>query len=126
MKRVAETQHNSPTENANFGGPMKSGALQQFGLCVFSFAVVLCFAANVQAEDEWMFRRSYFSHDVPPEIASTLPTPQSRSAYRPAFVNPNVGISVSGGWRYNRVVIQSGQSRDTILLRRGFVRVQPY
>jgi len=75
---------------------------------------------------DWTFRRSYFSHELPPEVATVTPQPISRSAYRPAIPNPSPGFSITGGYRWNRVVIQNGASQDFTVLRSDFVKFPPY
>ena len=74
---------------------------------------------------DWVFRRSYFSHDVPPELAAAYPTPVSYSAYRPAIVSPYPGFAINGVRRFNRVLIQSGNSLDYTILRSDSFRIQP-
>lgn len=64
-----------------------------------------------------MFRRSYFSHPVPPELAYKYPVPVSLSAYRPAIVGPYPGFAVQSIQRFNNVVIPNGASLDYTLLR---------
>lgn len=74
---------------------------------------------------DWVFRRSYFSHDVPPELAAVYPTPVSYSAYRPAIVSPYPGFAINGVRRFNRVLIQSGNSLDYTIQRSDSFRIQP-
>ena len=74
---------------------------------------------------DWVFRRSYFSHDVPPELAAAYPTPVSYSAYRPAIVSPYPGFAINGVRRFNRVLIQSGNSLDYTIQRSDSFRIQP-
>jgi len=73
--------------------------------------VALSAATPMQAED-WMFRRSYFSHELPPSIAARYPRPASRSAYRIPYARGD-GFAVRGGYRINRIYLQSGNSTDT-------------
>ncbi len=85
-------------------------------------ALVVLPAANVTAEG-WMFRRSYYSHAVPPQAG--LPLPESRSAYRPAAVHYTPGFAVRGGFRINRIFIRSGQSTDLTVIRQDWFDVRP-
>ena len=92
---------------------------------------ILLLAASVAARPgsceaaDWAFRRSYFSHDVPPELAAAYPTPVSYSAYRPAVVSPYPGFSIRGTRRFNRVLIQSGSSLDATVLRSDDFQIRP-
>lgn len=81
-------------------------------------------AGRCEASD-WMFRRSYFSHEIPPELAGRYPVPVSYSAYRPAVISPYPGFAVNGARRFNRVLIQSGNSLDYTILRSDSFRIQP-
>ena len=81
--------------------------------------------AEVFAADGWMFRRSYFSHELPREVAETLPRPESRSAYRPAVVNYGPGFAIRGGYRINRIFIRSGQSTDLTVIRQDWFDIRP-
>ena len=92
---------------------------------LLAVAYVLAVPAGTCGASAWMFRRSYFSHDVPPELAANYPVPVSYSAYRPAIVSPYPGFSVNGVSRFNRVLIQSGNSFDSTILRSNTVRFQP-
>ncbi len=95
----------------------------QVGCCL---ALVYLTASPVFA-DGWMFRRSYYSHSAPRATASQLarsqpgyshfanepPTgPPSRFAYRRPYISNRPGFSVRGGFRVNRVQINSGLSSD--------------
>jgi len=77
--------------------------------------LTLCAATPTQAAD-WMFQRSYFSHELPPSIAARYPRPSSRSAYRIPYARGN-GFAVRGGYRFNRIYLQSGNSTDTTYIR---------
>ncbi|QDT38280.1 hypothetical protein Pan189_26700 [Stratiformator vulcanicus] len=75
---------------------------------------------------DWVYRRSYYTHELPPHVAAVSPMPVERSAYRPAITNPYPGFGITGGFRWNRVVMQNGNSRDFTLLRSDFVKFPPY
>ena len=75
---------------------------------------------------EWMFRRSYFSHAVPPELAERHPVPASLSAYRPAIVSPYPGFALQGVTRFNNVVIPNGASLDYTLMRSESMKRVPW
>lgn len=81
-------------------------------------------AGRCSASD-WMFQRSYFSHAIPPELADRYPVPVSYSAYRPAVVSPYPGFAINGVRRFNRVLIQNGNSLDYTILRSDQFRLQP-
>jgi hypothetical protein len=79
---------------------------------------------SASAED-WMFKRSYHSHALPPELAQQYSAPPSRSAYRVPYVPAQYGMSVKGGYRYNHIWLRSGNSVDHTVLVEGWVDVQP-
>jgi len=94
-------------------------------------AVVICHlvliwngASSADAAD-WMFRRSYYSHKVPPELEATYPRPTSRSAYRRPYIRRNAGFSVRGGYRYNRIFLRSGTSTDLTVIREDWFEHRP-
>ncbi len=76
------------------------------------------------AAGDWRFRRSYFSHQLSPEWYGSNDLPRSRSAYRAAYPNLLPGFSVQGGYRINRIQINSGTSSDTTYLREGWFQLQ--
>ena len=69
----------------------------------------------VQADD-WMFRRSYYSHAYGPGDAGRE-GPGSRSAYRPPFAGAHPHFAIRGGWRINNYSIQNGSTTDSLYLR---------
>lgn len=91
--------------------------------CLFC-CTLLVFTESVQAES-WAFRRSYFSHAVPPEIDARYPKPVSRSAYRQPVKRSYPGIYVRGGFRQNNVILRSGNSFDRTFITEGWVDVLP-
>ena len=92
---------------------------------LLAVAYVVAVPAERCSSSDWVFRRSYFSHDVPPELAAAYPTPVSYSAYRPAIVSPYPGFAINGVRRFNRVLIQSGNSLDYTIQRSDSFRIQP-
>jgi hypothetical protein len=92
--------------------------------------VLLCAAwialqAAPAAADEWMFRRSYFSHMLPPDVPPPYPLPESRSAYRPAYYRESLGGSVRSAYRVNNYIIQNGPRMDRTFYREGYIEVNP-
>jgi hypothetical protein len=87
----------------------------------------LCqFANRASADDHgWMFRRSYFSHVLPPEIQARYPVPESRSAYRRPLVNLAPGFGVRGSYRYNPIEIYDGRSTDVEIYRSFWFQTEP-
>ncbi|MCH9775487.1 MAG: hypothetical protein K0U90_03560 [Planctomycetes bacterium] len=78
-----------------------------------------CFSfGTTRAEAEgWMFTRSYYSHDLPPEVAARYPRPESRSAYRLPELATTPGFALKGARRWNYVRMFNGNSFDTTILR---------
>jgi hypothetical protein len=96
----------------------------RFARVLIALAAICVCGSRAEASD-WMFRRSYFSHPVPPELAYKYPVPVSLSAYRNAEVGPYPGFAVQSIQRFNSVVIPSGASVDYTLLRSDTVRQLP-
>lgn len=74
--------------------------------------------SSASAED-WMFRRSYYSHVLPEGLPPNYPQPVSRSAYRIARYREGFGVST--GFRVNNYVIQNGNRVDHTFYREGWV-----
>ncbi len=81
-------------------------------------------ATEAQAE-HWMYRRSYYSHQLPPEIQSQYPLPLSRTAYRPTFMRSGPGYNVRGGYRIKRFFLRSGNSTDMTIYREDWFDARP-
>jgi hypothetical protein len=78
------------------------------------------------AGDDWVFRRSYFSHVLPPEVQARYPVPESRSAYRLPLVDLYPGIAVQGIYRYNTINIYDGAgSMDTTIYGQYWLQAKP-
>ena len=80
--------------------------------------------AETQAGD-WMFRRSYYSHELPTGTKIDYPLPNSRSAYRRPWVARGFGYSTRGAYRINRMQLRSGNSVDTTIFYEGRFEFQP-
>jgi hypothetical protein len=70
-----------------------------------------------------VFRRSYFSHVLPPEIQARYPVPASRSAYRRPLVNLAPGYGVRGVYRFNPIVIYDGRAADVEIYQQIWTQV---
>ena len=77
----------------------------------------LGFGTTRAEADNWMFNRSYYSHQLPPEIAAQYPRPQSRSAYRLPELATTPGFALKGARRWNYVRLYNGNSYDNTILR---------
>lgn len=93
-------------------------------LLLLSVATVVGMATEAQAE-HWMYRRSYYSHQLPPEIQSQYPLPLSRTAYRPTFMRSGPGYNVRGGYRIKRFFLRSGNSTDMTIYREDWFEARP-
>jgi len=91
------------------------------GLAVLSLLVPGMSSAS-QADD-WMFRRSYYSHALPENLPPDYPLPVSRSGYRVAHYREGFGVST--GYRWNNYVIQNGARVDRTLYLEGWVEMLP-
>ena len=87
-------------------------------------ALVLLFGFTpaTQAED-WLFRRSYFSHLPADGQPPNYPIPESRSAYRTAYYRGGFGVST--GYRLNNYMIQNGPRVDHTFYREGWIEFYP-
>jgi hypothetical protein len=95
-----------------------SAAIKLLTALVFFFG----FAAQIPAED-WMFRRSYYSHVPAGELPPDYPQPVSRSAYRIAHYR--YGYGVNAGYRINNYIIQNGNRIDRTYYTEGWVEFNP-
>ena len=87
-------------------------------------ALCLLFSSSNANAENWAFKRSYYSHEIPQQIAHQFPRPVSRSAYR-LPIKSSQGIAIRGGYRYNHVYLRSGNSVDHTVLWEGWFGVQP-
>jgi hypothetical protein len=96
---------------------------------IAALAVAALFIGSARlasADDQgWMFRHSYFSHVLPPEIQARYPVPESRSAYRRPIVNLSPGYGVRGSYRYNPIEIYDGRSTDVEIYRQFWIQSEP-
>jgi hypothetical protein len=95
-------------------------------MTVTGFTSLAAVWASAEASD-WMFRRSFYSHDSAPdgpasqygssgtgELDYSAP---SRSAYREPWVGAHPHSAVRSGWRYNSFILHNGSSTDTTIMR---------
>ena len=90
--------------------------LNRFALVRLALGVCLCgsmFGANAARAEDWMFRRSYYSHAAGPD-GTTVSAPPSRSAYRQPFVGAHPHFAIRGGYRINNYTLNNGQDRTII------------
>lgn len=92
---------------------------------ILAAAGLLGFSAAADAQD-WMYRRSYFGHNVPEGVEAPHPVPESRSAYRTAYYNEGAGFSVRSAYRINNFVLQNGGRVDRTYYREGWLEVKPF
>lgn len=85
--------------------------------------VLVCGFAQTAAAEDWMFRRSYFSHVPAGELPPDYPLPVSRSAYRIAHYR--YGFGVNAGYRINNYIIQNGNRTDQTIYTEGWVEFSP-
>ncbi len=96
-----------------------------------AIAVAVCGLLTVAATPstadagDWMFRRSYYSHELPAGAKVDYPLPNSRSAYRRPWVAPSLGYSTRGAYRFNRMQLRSGNSVDTTIFYEGRFELRP-
>ncbi len=83
---------------------------------------VLGMSSASQAED-WMYKRSYYSHALPESPPPNYPLPVSRAGYRVAHYREGFGVST--GYRWNNYVLQNGARVDRTLYLEGWVEMLP-
>ncbi|MEX0725239.1 MAG: hypothetical protein WD065_03160 [Planctomycetaceae bacterium] len=93
--------------------------------CLCAILAGFSLAAGKAHAEDWMFRRSYYSHVVPGERPNPADVPEIRSAYRRAYVNTQPGFAVRGVYRINRINVWSGNSNDTTYVREGWFNERP-
>lgn len=99
---------------------------RKFRVILFSisFAAVALPSSTTQAED-FVFRRSYYSHVANDGLDALAPSPNNRSAYRFPITSSGPGFAIRGGYRINRMAIQSGNSYDVTIFRQNWFEVTP-
>jgi hypothetical protein len=85
---------------------------------------VIPFCPTVNADD-WMFKRSYFSHALPPGVTPPFPVPESRSAYRKAYYSEGPTFQVRSAYRINNFVLQNGARSDRTIYQEGYIQFGP-
>ena len=101
--------------------PTRSPSLQA---CWLTMVLLACFTAPASAED-WMYRRSYYTHNPPQGEQPAYPLSESRSAYRPAYYREAFGLSIRSAYRVNNYIIQNGNRFDRTYYREGYVEINP-
>ena len=94
-------------------------------LAAFCGAMAIALWPGCVRADDWMFKRSYYSHSPPPGVEPSHPLPESRSAYRTAFYREAFGGSFRSAYRWNNYVIQSGPRTDRTWYREGYIEFDP-
>jgi hypothetical protein len=89
-------------------------------LLAAAVGAVISLAPSSASAADWMFRRSYYSHVPQPGVDVEYPLPESRSAYRGAWVGNTPGFAARGGYRINRLHLHSGDSIDTTVIYEGW------
>jgi hypothetical protein len=105
----------------------KSAWSARLGVTLLVTAGLSAFSASpAWGGDNWVFRRSYFSHVLPPEVQARYPVPESRSAYRLPLVDIYPGVSVQGVQRYNTIILGNGSNgTDYAIYRQFWMQVKP-
>jgi hypothetical protein len=83
-----------------------------------ALAILTTPASTATAED-WVFRRSYYSH-TPPPVAEPRGPVDPRLGYREAFVGAHPRGAIRAGWRWNNITVSNGYSVDRTMIRESF------
>ena len=97
----------------------------RLSVALFSFFVLSSPMTQQVQADKWMFRRSYHSHVIPEAMQHQYPRPVSRSAYRRPVVHHRPGFAIRGGYRYDRMILRSGNSTDVTIYRENWFDFRP-
>lgn len=98
------------------------------------FQAILCllvviswgaFPIGTAQADDWMYRRSYYSHAPVDGLPADYPLPEHRSAYRPAYYREAFGFSVRSAYRINNYVIRNGPRTDRTIYQEGYIEFNP-
>ncbi len=92
-------------------------------ICIL-FAGLMSVAIPARGED-WMFRRSYYSHLAPGERPAPEDVPEIRSAYRRPYVQTQPGAAARRIYRFNRINIPNGNSFDSTIIYEGSFNERP-
>lgn len=84
------------------------------------FAWLLLFTSESRAEN-WMFRRSYYSHGTGPGMLDDAAP--NRSTFREPWVGAHPRFAIRGGWRFNSYILHNGQSTDRTFFRENWYDV---
>jgi hypothetical protein len=83
---------------------------------LLTFTLLSVTSFNASVAQDWMFRRSWFSH-LPAEGAPVFPTPPPEGAIRRAIPQLGPGFAVRSHYRWNVYRLQNGRSYDTTIYR---------
>lgn len=81
--------------------------------------LVMAATAAVSSAEDWVFRRSYYSHTPPPGVEPRGPV-DPRLGYREAFVGAHPRGAIRGGYRWNNITVSNGYSTDRTVIRESF------
>ncbi|MBI1346408.1 hypothetical protein GC163_08965 [bacterium] len=89
------------------------------------FLLLMVLLPQVGSADDWMYRRSYYSHTPVAGLPADYPLPEHRSAYRPAYYREAQGFSVRSAYRINNYVIRNGPRTDRTIYQEGYIEFNP-
>lgn len=108
---------------------MRPRILQQRAVTVVMLflAATLFQDGNTVSAEDWMYRRSYYSHWPTQEAGAVpnYPLPEHRSAYRPAYYREAFGFSARSAYRINNYVIRNGPRTDRTIYQEGYFEFNP-
>lgn len=92
---------------------------------LFAIGLGVCWlvlsASDARAEN-WMFRRSYYSHGTGPGLLDD--SAPNRSEYREPWVGAHPRFAIRGGWRFNSYILHNGtNSTDRTFFRENWYDV---
>ncbi len=94
-------------------------------LAPLGLVVVWSLLGSSLRADEWIYRRSYYSHAPVDGAQPQHPLPEHRSAYRPAYYREAQGFSVRSAYRINNYVLRNGPRSDHTIYQEGYIEFNP-
>jgi hypothetical protein len=88
-------------------GTLVSEALMRIlRVLLLSAAAMATIGVSTARAENWMFRRSYYSHGEAPFLGGEMS--QNRTIYREPWVGAHPRFAIRGGWRFNTFTLQNG------------------
>lgn len=94
-------------------------------ICTAAACLFIVTGSTSVHADDWMYRRSYYSHMPVDGRQPDHPLPDHRSAHRTAYYREAFGFSVRSAFRINNFVLQNGPRTDRTIYQESYIEFQP-